>query len=135
MNSRKGEGEMRGKTRAIGTIPMIFYKYKESSKADGLGAVDFMGLMEGMEFVGTDLLGSAEVILPSLETAPIIEPASISKCCIKKGLFLVVPLFFQYPYSISKGWSEWVDRELLDPSTQDILCRAQVLDAIFLSKL
>ncbi|PQM33723.1 uncharacterized protein Pyn_37627 [Prunus yedoensis var. nudiflora] len=37
------------------------------------------------------------------------------------------------PYQ--KSWSEWVDRELLDPSTCDILRRAQVLDAIFLSKL
>ncbi|CAL8088341.1 unnamed protein product [Prunus armeniaca] len=36
---------------------------------------------------------------------------------------------------ISKGWSEWVDRELRDPSTCNILRRAQVLDAIFLSKL
>ncbi|CAL8994911.1 unnamed protein product [Prunus brigantina] len=72
---------------------------------------------------------------PSPETAPVVDPASISRCCIEKGLFLAVPLFFQYPCGISKGWSEWVDRELRDPSTCNILRRAQVLDAIFLSKL
>ncbi|CAL8175521.1 unnamed protein product [Prunus armeniaca] len=72
---------------------------------------------------------------PSPETAPVINPASISRCCIEKGIFPAVPLFFQYPCSISKGWSEWVDRELRDPSTCNILRRAQVLDAIFLSKL
>ncbi|CAL9020850.1 unnamed protein product [Prunus brigantina] len=72
---------------------------------------------------------------PPLETTPVIELASISRCCIEKGLFSAVPLFFQYPCSISKGWSEWVDRELLDPSTCNILRRPQVLDAIFLSKL
>ncbi|PQM42012.1 uncharacterized protein Pyn_17872 [Prunus yedoensis var. nudiflora] len=68
-------------------------------------------------------------------TVPVVDPASVSRCCIEKGLFPAVPLFFQYPCSISKGWSEWVDRELLDPSTCDILRQAQVLDAIFLSKL
>ncbi|CAL2230904.1 unnamed protein product [Prunus armeniaca] len=73
---------------------------------------------------------------PSPETTPVIDQnASISRCCIEKGLFLAVPLFFQYPYSISKGWSEWVDRELRDPSICNILRRAQVLNAIFLSKL
>ncbi|CAL8992922.1 unnamed protein product, partial [Prunus brigantina] len=72
---------------------------------------------------------------PSSETAPVVDPVSISRCCIEKGLFPAVPLFFQYPCSISKGWSEWVDRELRDPSTCNILRRAQVLDAIFLSKL
>ncbi|CAL2239493.1 unnamed protein product [Prunus armeniaca] len=51
------------------------------------------------------------------ETTPIVEPASISRCCIERGLF------------------SWVDHELLDPSTCDILSRAQVLNAIFLSKL
>ncbi|CAL2256593.1 unnamed protein product [Prunus armeniaca] len=72
---------------------------------------------------------------PSPETTPVIEPGSISRCCIEKGLFPAVPLFFQYPCSISKGWSKWVDRERRDPSTCNILRRAQVLDAIFLSKL
>ncbi|CAL9029779.1 unnamed protein product [Prunus brigantina] len=72
---------------------------------------------------------------PSSETAPVVDPVSISRCCIEKGLFPAVPLFFQYPCGISKGWSEWVDRELRDPSTCAILRRAQVLDAIFLSKL
>ncbi|CAL9029468.1 unnamed protein product, partial [Prunus brigantina] len=62
---------------------------------------------------------------PPPETTPVIEPASISRCCIEKGLFPTVPLFFQYPCSINKGWSEWVDRELLDPSTCNILHRAQ----------
>ncbi|CAL2229200.1 unnamed protein product [Prunus armeniaca] len=61
---------------------------------------------------------------PSPETAPVINPASISRCCIEKGLFPAIPLFFQYPCSISKGWSEWVDRELRDPSTCNILRRA-----------
>ncbi|CAL2265915.1 unnamed protein product [Prunus armeniaca] len=72
---------------------------------------------------------------PSPETAPVIEPASISRCCIEKGLFPAVPLFFQYPCSISKGWSEWVNHELRDPATCNLLRRAQVLDVIFLSKL
>ncbi|PQQ14514.1 uncharacterized protein Pyn_26596 [Prunus yedoensis var. nudiflora] len=72
---------------------------------------------------------------PLPEILSVVDPASVSRCCIEKGLFPAVPLFFQYPCSISKGWSEWVDRELLDPSTCDILRRAQVLDAIFLSKL
>ncbi|CAL2247372.1 unnamed protein product [Prunus armeniaca] len=40
-----------------------------------------------------------------------------------------------YPCSISKGWSGWADSKLLDPSTCNILHRAKVLDAIFLSKL
>ncbi|CAL8152937.1 unnamed protein product [Prunus armeniaca] len=51
------------------------------------------------------------------ETTPVVDPASISGCCIE-----------------SKGWSEWVDRELNDPSTCDVLNRARVLDAIFISK-
>ncbi|PQM33573.1 uncharacterized protein Pyn_21502 [Prunus yedoensis var. nudiflora] len=72
---------------------------------------------------------------PSPETTPVIDPASISRCCIEKGLFPAVPLFFQYPCNISKSWSEWVDHELLDLATCNILGRAQVLDAIFLSKL
>ncbi|PQM42280.1 uncharacterized protein Pyn_18592 [Prunus yedoensis var. nudiflora] len=72
---------------------------------------------------------------PSPEIAPVIDPASISRCCIEKGLFLAIPLFFQYPCSISKGWLEWVDRKLLDPATCNILRSTQVLDAIFLSKL
>ncbi|CAL9029942.1 unnamed protein product [Prunus brigantina] len=71
---------------------------------------------------------------PVPETAPVIDPASISRCCIERGLFPAVPLFFQYPCGTSKGWSEWVDRELRDPSTCDILSRAGVLDAIFISK-
>ncbi|CAL2270468.1 unnamed protein product [Prunus armeniaca] len=71
---------------------------------------------------------------PALKIAPVIDPASISRCCIKRGLFPAVPLFFQYPCGISKGWSEWVDRELRDPSTWDILSRSGVLDAIFISK-
>ncbi|CAL9021335.1 unnamed protein product [Prunus brigantina] len=40
---------------------------------------------------------------PSPETTPVVDPASISRCCIEKGLFPAVPLFFQYPCSISKG--------------------------------
>ncbi|PQP91549.1 uncharacterized protein Pyn_07606 [Prunus yedoensis var. nudiflora] len=72
---------------------------------------------------------------PLPETVSVVDPASVSRCCIEKGLFPAVPLFFQHPCSISKSWSEWVDRELLDPSTCDILHRAQVLEAIFLSKL
>ncbi|CAL2230903.1 unnamed protein product [Prunus armeniaca] len=72
---------------------------------------------------------------PSPKTTSVIDPASISRCCIQNGLFPAVPLFFKYPCSISKGWSEWVDRELRDPSTCNILRRAQVHDAIFLSKL
>ncbi|CAL8992934.1 unnamed protein product [Prunus brigantina] len=71
---------------------------------------------------------------PAPETAPMIDPASISRCCIERGLFPAVLLFFQYPCGTSKGWSEWVDRELRDPSTCDILNRAGVLDAIFISK-
>ncbi|CAL9024925.1 unnamed protein product [Prunus brigantina] len=39
---------------------------------------------------------------PSSETAPVVDPASISRCCIEKGLFPAVPLFFQYPCGISK---------------------------------
>ncbi|CAL9018637.1 unnamed protein product, partial [Prunus brigantina] len=64
---------------------------------------------------------------PPSETAPVVEPVSISRCCIEKGLFPAVPLFFQYPCGISKGWSEWVDRELRNPSTCAILRRAQML--------
>ncbi|CAL9005497.1 unnamed protein product, partial [Prunus brigantina] len=71
---------------------------------------------------------------PPPEAIPVIDPASISRCCIEKGLFPAVPLFFQYPCSTSKGWSEWVDHELKNPSTRDILSRAGVLEAIFASK-
>ncbi|CAL9006442.1 unnamed protein product [Prunus brigantina] len=71
---------------------------------------------------------------PAPEAIPVIDPASISRCCIERGLFPAVPLFFQYPCSTSKGWSEWVDRELKNPSTRDILSRAGVLEAIFASK-
>ncbi|CAL8992275.1 unnamed protein product [Prunus brigantina] len=41
------------------------------------------------------------------------------------GIFLTVPLFFQYPCGIGKGWSEWVDCELKDPSSCDILNRVE----------
>ncbi|CAL9000940.1 unnamed protein product, partial [Prunus brigantina] len=67
-------------------------------------------------------------------TTPVVDPASILRCCIERGLFPAVPLFFQYPCGTSKGWSEWVDRELRDSSTGDILSRAGVLDGIFISK-
>ncbi|CAL2271161.1 unnamed protein product [Prunus armeniaca] len=40
----------------------------------------------------------------------------------------------EYPCGTSKGWSEWVDQELKNPSTCDILSWAGVLDAIFISK-
>ncbi|CAL8151425.1 unnamed protein product [Prunus armeniaca] len=40
---------------------------------------------------------------PSPETAPVINPASVSRCYIEKGLFPAVPLFFQYPCSIKVG--------------------------------
>ncbi|CAL8164131.1 unnamed protein product [Prunus armeniaca] len=71
---------------------------------------------------------------PPSKTTLVVDPASISRCCIEKGLFPAVLLFFQYPCGTSKGWSEWVDHELRDPSTCDILSRAGVLDAIFISK-
>ncbi|CAL8169050.1 unnamed protein product [Prunus armeniaca] len=71
---------------------------------------------------------------PAPEATPVIDPASISRCCIERGLFPTVPLFFQYPCSTSKDWWEWVDHELRNPSTCDILSRAGVLDAIFISK-
>ncbi|CAL8121223.1 unnamed protein product [Prunus armeniaca] len=71
---------------------------------------------------------------PAPEATPVIDPASASRCCIERGLFPAVPLFFQYPCSTSKGWSEWVDDELKNPSTRDILSRAGVLEAIFASK-
>ncbi|CAL2246603.1 unnamed protein product [Prunus armeniaca] len=71
---------------------------------------------------------------PMPETTPVVDPASISRCCIERGLFLAVPLFFQYPCGTSKGWLEWVDHELQDPSACDILNQAGVLDAIFISK-
>ncbi|CAL8121399.1 unnamed protein product [Prunus armeniaca] len=71
---------------------------------------------------------------PAPEATPVIDPASVSRCCIERGLFPAVPLFFQYPCSTSKGWSEWVDDELKNPSTHDILSRAGVLEAIFASK-
>ncbi|KAI5324084.1 hypothetical protein L3X38_033157 [Prunus dulcis] len=71
---------------------------------------------------------------PAPEETPVIDPASISRCCIEKGLFSTVPLFFQYPCGTSKGCSEWVDRELKNPSTCDILNWAGVLEAIFISK-
>ncbi|CAL8173510.1 unnamed protein product [Prunus armeniaca] len=71
---------------------------------------------------------------PAPEATSVIDPASVSRCCIERGLFPAVPLFFQYPCSISKGWSEWVDAELKSPSTRDILSRAGVLEAIFASK-
>ncbi|KAI5343710.1 hypothetical protein L3X38_011586 [Prunus dulcis] len=78
MNSGREKGEMRGKARAIGTIPMIHSVLpvntniercacdEESSKADGLGSADCMGLMEGMESVGADWTGSAGVIFSLL---------------------------------------------------------------------
>ncbi|CAL2234053.1 unnamed protein product [Prunus armeniaca] len=71
---------------------------------------------------------------PAPEATSVIDPASVSRCCIERGLFPAVPLFFQYPCSTSKGWSEWVDAELKNPSTRDILSRAGVLEAIFASK-
>ncbi|CAL2233352.1 unnamed protein product [Prunus armeniaca] len=71
---------------------------------------------------------------PAPEATSVIDPASVSRCCIERGLFPAVPLFFQYPCSTSKGWSEWVDDELKNPSTRDILSRAGVLEAIFASK-
>ncbi|CAL2263196.1 unnamed protein product [Prunus armeniaca] len=60
---------------------------------------------------------------PAPEATPVIDPHLYQ-----------VPLFFQYPCSTSKGWSEWVDHELKNPSTRDILSRAGVLEAIFASK-
>ncbi|KAI5317289.1 hypothetical protein L3X38_036996 [Prunus dulcis] len=80
---------------------------------------------------GEDIIIDGE---PTPETTSVIDPASILRCCIERGLFSTVPLLFQHPCDTSKGWSEWVDRELKDPSTCDILNRAGVLDAIFLSK-
>ncbi|KAI5338178.1 hypothetical protein L3X38_017449 [Prunus dulcis] len=50
------------------------------------------------------------------------------------GIRASILVFWQYPCGINKGWSDWVDRELRDPSTCDILCWTGVLDAIFLSK-
>ncbi|KAI5344656.1 hypothetical protein L3X38_012533 [Prunus dulcis] len=63
-----------------------------------------------------------------------VDHASIARCCIENGLFPTVLLCFQYPCSISDGWSEWVDCELKDLSTCDILCCAGMRDVIFLSK-
>lgn len=71
---------------------------------------------------------------PAPEITPMVDPASIARCCIENGMFPAVPLFFQYPCSTSDGWSEWVDCELKDLSTYDILCRSGMLDVIFLSK-
>ncbi|KAI5351300.1 hypothetical protein L3X38_004191 [Prunus dulcis] len=71
---------------------------------------------------------------PPPETTPVVDPASISRCCIGRGLFPAVPLFFQYSCGTCKGWSKWVECELKDPFTYDILNWAGVLDAIFLSK-
>ncbi|PQQ18429.1 uncharacterized protein Pyn_23523 [Prunus yedoensis var. nudiflora] len=84
-----------------------------------------------LKSTGEDIAINCE---PMPETTPVIDPTSISRCCIERDLFPAVPLFFQYPCGTSKGWSEWVDRELKDPSTCDILNRAGVLDAIFISK-
>ncbi|PQP93506.1 uncharacterized protein Pyn_29656 [Prunus yedoensis var. nudiflora] len=81
--------------------------------------------------VGEDAVIDGEL---APDVVPVIDPASISRCCIERGLFPAVPLFFQYPCGTSKGWSEWVGRELRDPSTRDILSRAGVLDAVFLSR-
>lgn len=71
---------------------------------------------------------------PAPETIPTIDPTTVSRCCIEKGLFPAVPLFFQYPCGITKGWSEWVESELANPVSLDILRRTEVLDAIFLSR-
>ncbi|CAL8995235.1 unnamed protein product [Prunus brigantina] len=71
---------------------------------------------------------------PAPKATPVIDPVLISRCCIERGLFPAVPLFFQYPCGTNKGWSERVDRELRDPSTCDVPSRAGVLDAIFISK-
>ncbi|KAL6279072.1 hypothetical protein ACE6H2_015953 [Prunus campanulata] len=71
---------------------------------------------------------------PAAEAAPIIDPTSISRCCIEGGLFPAVPIFFQYPCGITGGWSEWVEHELEDPIHRDTLRKAAVLDAIFVSK-
>ncbi|PQQ03683.1 uncharacterized protein Pyn_40619 [Prunus yedoensis var. nudiflora] len=68
--------------------------------------------------VGEDAVIDGEL---APDVVPVIDPASISRCCIERGLFPAVPLFFQYPCGTSKGWSEWVDRELRDPSTRDVL--------------
>ncbi|CAL9013011.1 unnamed protein product [Prunus brigantina] len=84
-----------------------------------------------LKSVDEDIIIDEESVL---ETTPVIDPASISRCCIERGLFPAVPLFFQYPCGTSKGWSEWVDHELKDLSTCDVLSRAGVLDAIFISK-
>ncbi|XP_021826614.1 uncharacterized protein LOC110767396 isoform X2 [Prunus avium] len=71
---------------------------------------------------------------PAAEAAPIIDPTSISRCCIEGGLFPAVPVFFQYPCGITGGWSEWVEHELEDPINRDTLRKAAVLDAIFVSE-
>ncbi|PQQ18434.1 uncharacterized protein Pyn_23528 [Prunus yedoensis var. nudiflora] len=113
---------------AFANLPLIMMDHLYSMD-DDLKAGGPMLLLE--EAYENPVIGDES----SPETTPVIYPASISRCCIEKGLFPTVPLFFQYPCSISKGWSEWVDRELLDPSTCDILRWAQVLNAIFLSKM
>ncbi|PQM38666.1 uncharacterized protein Pyn_11602 [Prunus yedoensis var. nudiflora] len=43
--------------------------------------------------VGEDIVIDGE---PAPEVAPVIDPASISRCCIERGLFPAVPLFFQF---------------------------------------
>ncbi|KAI5343742.1 hypothetical protein L3X38_011618 [Prunus dulcis] len=88
MNSGREKGEMRGKARAIGTIPMILLCTtkrcacdEESSKADGLGSADFMGLMEGMESVGVDWTRSAGVIF-SLCVSTTLKCRFDNKLCL-----------------------------------------------------
>ncbi|KAI5341804.1 hypothetical protein L3X38_009679 [Prunus dulcis] len=68
MNSGREKGEMRGKQEQLAQFRWFFSVLprcacdEESSKADGLGSADCMGLMEGMESVGADWTGSAGVI-------------------------------------------------------------------------
>ncbi|PQP95311.1 uncharacterized protein Pyn_07877 [Prunus yedoensis var. nudiflora] len=61
---------------------------------------------------------------PAAEATPIIDPTSISRCCIEGGLFPAVPVFFQYPCGITGGWLEWVEHELGDPIKRETLRKA-----------
>ncbi|CAL9001554.1 unnamed protein product [Prunus brigantina] len=80
------------------------------------------------------LIVSPRVIMTSINPSSILRDHLYSiDDRLKRGR--PPPLLKSQPRKqLHKGWSEWVDRGLRDPSICDILSRAGVLDAIFISK-
>ncbi|TQE10865.1 hypothetical protein C1H46_003565 [Malus baccata] len=46
---------------------------------------------------------------PFLESAPLVNPRCISRCCIENGLFTVVPIHFEFLCGEATDWAECVD--------------------------